>query len=230
MEDNPSTLKRKKIPKQTKKKLKTLKRKQLENFCRKNDIPGFTRFTKTELAEYIFKYTKDFNNGVDIKYSFEVEVKREVNPKLGSPRKFKISELLTKWEEYKKSRIAHKDKWIYPNGKPTKVEEEIKMPLFIKGFALSLGMSSSNFFNCYLNTEEKDFMQLHKYIKEECEMSKVDGFVLGNYPPQLAGLLLSQHGYSTKQDVKQVNLEVETSSPVAHELINTMFKGDTKDE
>ncbi len=80
------------------------------------------------------------------------------------------------------------------------VSKELKRSVTytVEGFCVYAGISRSKFYEDYADNEQ--FRDMVTRIREECEVDAREKFELGVIPSQLAGLWMSRHGYSTKQD------------------------------
>ena len=68
----------------------------------------------------------------------------------------------------------------------------------IEGFCVFAGIARSSFYQTY--EEDEKFSDMVTRMKEECEVDARSKFELGVIPSQLAGLWMSRHGYTTKND------------------------------
>ena len=126
---------------------------------------------------------------------------------MARPKKIKSpKELLTKWEEFKydcdnKTAICNE----FSSSKGAFVSVELKKPITytIEGFCIYIGIPRSAFYKIY--GEDKKFMDIVTYIKEECELDARRKFEQGTIPTQLSGLWMSKYGYSNKQETTSSN-------------------------
>ena len=68
----------------------------------------------------------------------------------------------------------------------------------IEGFCAWYGISRQAFYENYAESEK--FTDTVTRMREECEIDARDKFELGIIPSQLAGLWMSNYGYTTKSD------------------------------
>lgn len=124
---------------------------------------------------------------------------------MARPRKIKSpKELETKWEEFKeycdnKTAICHE----FSSSKGTFVSVELKKPITytIEGFCVYIGIPRSAFYKIY--GEDKKFVDIVTYMKDECEIDARRKFEQGTIPTQLSGLWMSKYGYTNKQEVSR---------------------------
>ena len=121
---------------------------------------------------------------------------------MGRPRKFgSIKALLAAWEEYKekcdnKEVLTHD----FSSRNSEFVSRKLKRSVTytIEGFCVFAGISRAAFYERYANNEK--FADTVTLMREECEIDAREKFELGVVPTQLAGLWMSNYGYSTKTD------------------------------
>ena len=121
---------------------------------------------------------------------------------MGRPRKFKsVKALEEAWEAYK----AHCDNQMvlthdFSSKNSEFVSKELKRSITytIEGFCVYAKISRSSFYEIYEGDER--FSDTVTRMKEECEVDARSKFELGVIPSQLAGLWMSNYGYSTKAD------------------------------
>lgn len=121
---------------------------------------------------------------------------------MGRPRKFgSIKALLDAWEEYKEE---CNNKEVLTHDFSSKNSEFVSKMLrrsvtyTIEGFCVFAGISRAAFYERYANNEK--FADTVTLMREECEIDAREKFELGVVPTQLAGLWMSNYGYSTKTD------------------------------
>lgn len=120
----------------------------------------------------------------------------------GRPRKISSRKALeTAWAEYKaycdsKSVLTHE--FSGANAKFVSKELKRSVTYTIEGFCVFIGISRQAFHEYYAENER--FVDIVIRMKEECEVDAREKFETGQIPTQLAGLWMSRHGYSTKQD------------------------------
>ena len=133
---------------------------------------------------------------------------------MGRARKFKTARALAAaWEEYK---AWCDDRQAMTHGFSSKnsefVSRELKRSITytIEGFCVFSGISRSAFYQHYAENEK--FVDIVTRMKEECEVDARKKFELQVIPAQLAGLWMSKHGYTTKQDTNvSGSLDIEKS-------------------
>lgn len=121
---------------------------------------------------------------------------------MGRPRKFKnVRALEEAWEAYK----AYCDNQMvlthdFSSKNSEFVSKELKRSITytIEGFCVYAKISRSKFYADYADTET--YRDTVTRMKEECEIDARSKFELGIIPSQLAGLWMSNYGYSTKTD------------------------------
>lgn len=119
-----------------------------------------------------------------------------------STRKIKSpAQLLRQWEEYKQqcdshTAITHE----FSQKLGCFVSETLNKPLpYTKvGFCAFLGISKQSFRDTY--ESDPDYTAIVTRIRDACELDMVSKLVTGNVPSQLAGLMLSKYGYTTKTE------------------------------
>lgn len=121
---------------------------------------------------------------------------------MGRPRRFKsVKALEEAWEAYK----AYCDNQMvlthdFSSKNSEFVSKELKRSITytIEGFCVHAKISRSSFYEIY--EEDERFSDTVTRMKEECEVDARSKFELGVIPSQLAGLWMSNYGYSTKTD------------------------------
>lgn len=121
---------------------------------------------------------------------------------MGRPRRFKsVKALEEAWEAYK----AYCDNQMvlthdFSSKNSEFVSKELKRSITytIEGFCVYAKISRSSFYEIYEKDER--FSDTVTRMKEECEVDARSKFELGVIPSQLAGLWMSNYGYSTKTD------------------------------
>lgn len=121
---------------------------------------------------------------------------------MGRQRKIKSpAEMLAKWRAYKEScdnATVRKSIVNYQTGEVLNVEQLAPVTVTIEGFSLYIGMYKQSFHATYVNDEKYD--AVIQMIKTECEQDARRKFENGTLNPRLAGLWLSNYGYTTKTD------------------------------
>lgn len=129
-------------------------------------------------------------------------------------RKFrKPSDMLEAWERYKQecnestvvvTTFSQKD------GKYITANVPHPVTITFKGFALFCGMTETNFYETYRT--KNGFKSVIERMKEECELDARKKFENGTIDSRLAGLWMSNHGYTTNVEQKvesDMTLEVK---------------------
>lgn len=110
------------------------------------------------------------------------------------------AQLLRLWEEYKKV-CDSKTVTVYDLNRETMKyrKNKIVRPVTytIKGFAVFCGMTEQNFHASY--GKNPKFESVIARVREECEIDAREKFEMGLIPAKLAGLWMSNYGYSTKE-------------------------------
>lgn len=83
----------------------------------------------------------------------------------------------------------------------------------IKGFCLWCGMTEQNFYATY--NSDKRFESVIARMKEECEIDARQKFENNTINSRLAGLWMSNYGYSTKTESKE---EIKNSVVIVDDL------------
>ncbi len=121
---------------------------------------------------------------------------------MGRPRKFKTVKALEEaWEEFKwecdnKHVLTHD--FSSKNSEFVSAELKRSVTYTIEGFCVFAGIARSKFYESYADNEK--YRDIVTRMREECEIDARQKFELGVIPSQLAGLWMSKHGYSTKQE------------------------------
>lgn len=121
---------------------------------------------------------------------------------MGRPRRFKsVKELEDAWEAYKadcdNQQVLTHD---FSSKNSEFVSKELKRSITytIEGFCVFARVGRSNFYADYAdNAKYRDTVTR---MREECEVDARKKFELQLIPSQLAGLWMSNYGYSTKTD------------------------------
>lgn len=123
---------------------------------------------------------------------------------MGRPRKIKsVKEMNALWEAYKQkcnnqSVLTHD----FSSKNSEFVSKELKRSVTytIEGFCVYVGIIRSAFYQTY--GEDKKYSDTVTRMREECEIDARNKFELQVIPSQLAGLWMSNYGYTTKTDNK----------------------------
>lgn len=121
---------------------------------------------------------------------------------MGRSRKFKSAKQLEEvWEEYKddcNNRLVLTHDFSSKNSEFVSKELRRSVTYTIEGFCVFAGISRAAFYERYAN--DIRYADMVTRMKEECEVDAREKFELGVIPPQLAGLWMSKHGYTTRTD------------------------------
>ena len=123
---------------------------------------------------------------------------------MGRPRKIKsVKALEEAWEEYKawcddQTVLAHE--FSAKNSEFVSAELQRSITYTIEGFCVYVGLARSKFYSTY--GEDERFGDTVTRMREECEVDARRKFETGQIPTQLAGLWMSNYGYTTKTDTK----------------------------
>lgn len=119
---------------------------------------------------------------------------------MGRPRRFKYNKALEKaWQEYKEhcnKRVVLVHDFSQRNSEFVSAEIKKSVSYTIEGFCAYAGISRASFYEYYANNPE--FADTVTRMREECEVDAREKFELGIIPSQLAGLWMSNYGYTTK--------------------------------
>lgn len=123
---------------------------------------------------------------------------------MGRPRKIKsVKALEEAWEEYKKECdtqevLAHE--FSAKNSEFVSAELRRSITYTIEGFCVYIGLARSKFYDTY--RDDPKYGDTVTRMREECEVDARRKFETGMIPTQLAGLWMSNYGYTTKADTK----------------------------
>ena len=107
------------------------------------------------------------------------------------------------WDEYKNecdNRMVLTHSFSSKEAIYVSAELKRSIPYTIKGFCLFAHIPRSAFYETYAKDEK--FQDTVTRMREECEVDLLEKLELGMIPTQLAGLLLSEYGYTTKNELK----------------------------
>lgn len=131
------------------------------------------------------------------------------------PRKRKISSakaMREAWEQYKKlcdTKTVNVTAFSAKQGEFISKDVPHPITYTIKGFCRHIGITEQAFYDTYA----KD-MKLESVIarmREDCELDAREKFENGTLNPKLAGLWMSNYGYTVRQDTNVSGLEREKS-------------------
>lgn len=121
---------------------------------------------------------------------------------MGKARKFKnANELETAWKEYKNdcdNQMVLTHDFSSKNSEFVSKELKRSVTYTIEGFCVYAGISRASFYAYYADDER--YADTVTRMREECEVDARKKFELQVIPSQLAGLWMSNYGYSTKTD------------------------------
>lgn len=145
---------------------------------------------------------------------------------MGRPRKFKsVKQLEEAWEAYKlycdnQTVLTHD----FSSKNSEFVSKELKRSITytIEGFCVFAGISRAAFYERYADNEK--YADTVTRMREECEIDARKKFELQVIPSQLAGLWMSNYGYTTKADTNIYSLDAEKNK--LDDLIKQM-RGDS---
>ncbi|MBD5145042.1 MAG: hypothetical protein HDT21_03900 [Ruminococcus sp.] len=121
---------------------------------------------------------------------------------MGRPRKFtSVKQLEKTWEAYKadcdNQKVLTHD-FSSKNSEFVTAELKRSITYTIEGFCVFAGIARSAFYEMY--AEKEPFSDTVTRMREECEVDARKKFELQVIPSQLAGLWMSNYGYTTKTD------------------------------
>lgn len=121
---------------------------------------------------------------------------------MGRPRKFNsVKALEQAWADYKdycNNQVVLAHDFSSKNSEFVSAELKKSITYTVEGFCVWVGISRAAFYERYADNEK--FVDTVTRIREECEVDARTKFEIGALPPQLAGLWMSNYGYSTKTD------------------------------
>lgn len=145
---------------------------------------------------------------------------------MGRPRRFKSAKQLEEtWEEYKEycdNQVVLTHDFSSKNSEFVSKKLKRSITYTIEGFCVYAGISRASFYEHYAGNDR--YTDIVTRMKEECEVDARKKFELQMIPPQLAGLWMSKHGYTTKVEQK-ADVSVETEKTKLDDLIDQM-RGD----
>lgn len=146
---------------------------------------------------------------------------------MGRSRKFKsVKALEEAWEKYKAdcdNRKVLTHDFSSKNSEFVSAELKRSVTYTIEGFCVFAGISRSKFYENYADDEK--YGDTVTRMREECEIDAREKFELGIIPSQLAGLWMSNYGYSTKTD-STVNGTIESQKTQLDNIIDCLQNGD----
>lgn len=136
---------------------------------------------------------------------------------MGRPRKIKsVKALEEAWEEYKNycdNQIVLSHEFSSKNSEFVSAELKRSITYTIEGFCVYIGISRQAFYSYYAENEK--YVDTVTRMKEECEIDARRKFELQMIPSQLAGLWMSNYGYTTKAES---NMELKNKVVIVDDL------------
>lgn len=133
----------------------------------------------------------------------------------GMPRKRKISSakaMAEAWEEYKNdcdSRTVPVTAFSNKQGKFITAQVPHPITYTIKGFCRYIGFTEQAFYDTY--AKDTKLESVIARMREDCELDAREKFENGTLNPKLAGLWMSNYGYTVKQETNVSGLDREKS-------------------
>lgn len=124
--------------------------------------------------------------------------------------------MLEKWEEYKDycdSRTVTRTEFSQRTSEFVTAVIPAPVTYTVKGFCVYIGMTETNFYLTY--DRDEAFKSVIARMKEECEIDARQKFENNTLNSRLAGLWMSNYGYSTKSESKN---EVKNSVVIVDDL------------
>ena len=119
---------------------------------------------------------------------------------MARPRKFKTEAALKRaWEKYKDycdNRTVPTVQYNKASGQYEKIDVPKRITYTINGFCTKSGISRQAFYDTY--AADPAFADTVTRMREECETDAREKFEMAEIPSQLAGLWMSNYGYTTK--------------------------------
>lgn len=136
---------------------------------------------------------------------------------MGRQRKIKsVKALEEAWEEYKNycdNQIVLSHEFSAKNSEFVSAELKRSITYTIEGFCVYIGISRQAFYSYYAENEK--YVDTVTRMKEECEIDARRKFELQMIPSQLAGLWMSNYGYTTKAES---NMELKNKVVIVDDL------------
>ena len=122
---------------------------------------------------------------------------------MGRPRRFRsVKQLEETWEAYKAdcdNQMVLTHDFSSKNSEFVSKELKRSVTYTIEGFCVFAKIARSKFYETYGDDDER-YGDTVTRMKEECEIDARKKFELQVIPSQLAGLWMSNYGYTTKTD------------------------------
>lgn len=148
---------------------------------------------------------------------------------MGRPKRFKNArELEEAWEAYKAdcdNRMVLTHDFSAKNSEFVSAELKKSVTYTIEGFCVFAGLSRSQFYETYAGNPR--YADTVTRMREECEVDARNKFELGVIPTQLAGLWMSNYGYSKGQPAEapvQQQEDDPLTKSLKEELEHGLFK------
>ena len=130
--------------------------------------------------------------------------KEKAEPKKEKSKRFNTPEAMQdKWKEYKEycdSQTVTRTEFSQKNSEFVSATIPAPITYTIKGFCIWLGMTETNFYLTYNDNDR--FKSVIAHMKEECEMDARRKFENNTINSRLAGLWMSNYGYTTNVNEK----------------------------
>jgi hypothetical protein len=118
------------------------------------------------------------------------------NRKISSTKK--MADLWEKYKEFCDNQMVMSHDFSQKQSEYVSAELKKRITYTIEGFCVFIGLTRSAFYDTYEKDEK--YSDMVTRMREECEVDARKKFETGELPPQLAGLWMSRHGYTTKTD------------------------------
>lgn len=119
---------------------------------------------------------------------------------MGKTRRFKTAKQMENaWIEYRKycnERTIKRTEFSQKLGEYITAEVPSPITCTLKGFCHFIGMTEQNFYETY--SKDSKFESVIARAREECELDAREKFETGAINSRLAGLWMSNYGYTTK--------------------------------
>jgi hypothetical protein len=137
--------------------------------------------------------------------------------KEGRPRKIKtpkaLEALWAEFKEYCNTRTAVTTAFSQKSGEFVTAIIPKPITYTIKGFCVFVGLTERDFYAVY--DKDEKFQSVIARMKEECEIDARQKFENGTIDSRLAGLWMSNYGYSTKAET---NMEMKNKVVIVDDL------------
>lgn len=136
---------------------------------------------------------------------------KEYKKKVNSPKQM-MDSFMAFWEECN-SKTVVRTEFCQRSGEFVSATIPAPVTVTKKAFAAYLGMTENNFYETY--GKSKKFGSVIARITELCEIDAREKFENGTINSRLAGLWMSNYGYSTKTESKE---EIKNSVVIVDDL------------